>query len=284
MDDSKHSDEIDDQSMNAIQLMAMNHSEIQRWIIENYSNKSISSRNKLYERMVQTRQSYIDSMMKSHPFQCSNLSPIKCRLPRLNKFFQSIRPSSIICITGDSNTGKSMLATSIAIDCVSISKRKVLFIDSDLSLTNDRLRLLHSNLDDLNSLIQIYPIFEINQLYNLFEMIDQDEQLHRSVLIIDSFNCFIWASKHSNCSRESFITRLLYAIESITRKCYLTTIITRLNNRFDHSLHLDIDITLKNGYDDDDHIIAEIITKNTWPRSKFDIEFHIDKDLCHPEW
>lgn len=49
MDDSKHSDEIDDQSMNAIQLMAMNHSEIQRWIIENYSNKSISSRNKLYE-------------------------------------------------------------------------------------------------------------------------------------------------------------------------------------------------------------------------------------------
>lgn len=49
MDDSKHSDEIDDQSMNVIQLMAMNHSEIQRWIIENYSNKSISSRNKLYE-------------------------------------------------------------------------------------------------------------------------------------------------------------------------------------------------------------------------------------------
>ncbi|KAH9413637.1 hypothetical protein DERP_009338 [Dermatophagoides pteronyssinus] len=279
MNNLNESQQINDKLslINMIQLVSMNHSEIQRWIVDNYPNKSNSSRYKLYQNMVQTRQSYIDRLMKSQSIQSSNLTPIKCRIHPLNKVFQSIRPSSIICITGDSNTGKSMLATSIAIDCAILSKRKVLFIDSDLSLTDDRLRLFHSNdLNELDSFIQIYQIFEINRLYDLFEMIDQDEQLHRSVLIIDSLNCFLWTAVHSKCSREIFIARLLYAIESITRKCHLTTIITRLENRYDQPLHLDVDIILKN---DDDHIVAKIITTNTWPRSEIDFNFNITKDL-----
>lgn len=51
MNNLNESQQINDKLslINMIQLVSMNHSEIQRWIVDNYPNKSNSSRYKLYQ-------------------------------------------------------------------------------------------------------------------------------------------------------------------------------------------------------------------------------------------
>lgn len=154
----------------------------------------------------------------------------------MDKAFSNILPKSLIEIKGPLNCGKSSLIYSIAIESI-VGKSKILFVDADLTIANYRLnkmknyeKYLKLESNASKPLLRIYRIFEMENLIKFFRYIEQNPELHNSILIIDSLNSFILNDTNETLKTKRFsINQLFLMLKSITHVANLITIFTKLD-------------------------------------------------------
>lgn len=104
-----------------------------------------------------------------------------------------INRPNLMQIVGSSCTGKTILATAIAIGSAS-HQRKVIYIDVDLSFSKSVLK--SCNLGENVGYLQVVRIFTLPKLINFFEFIVQNESYHGSILILDSIDHILFTNFH----------------------------------------------------------------------------------------
>lgn len=192
----------------------------------------------------------------------------------MDKAFSNILPKSIIEIKGPLNCGKSSLIYSITLESI-IAKSKILFVDADLAIVKYRLNKM-KNYDqylklEFNSsqpLLRIYRIFEMENLINFFKHIEQNKELHNSILIIDSLNSFILNDKNETSKTKLFNKcQLFLMLKSITHAANLITIFTKLDcKEMPNNFPFNPDISLQLNKTNDDYLDV-YLTNNTLIRN-----------------
>lgn len=150
---------------------------------------------------------------------------------RLNTILSTLPPQSIIQLHGAKQSGKTRFLLDCVYQTLAECQQQILFVDIDLSFPE---QMFNRNFGDKQPPppIQLCRVNTIAELFDLFQVIRNDESLHNSLLMIDSLTAIFHTSQLLKTkeeyleNHERLLSQFCELLKSVTFYANLITIYT----------------------------------------------------------